>query len=78
MASQAQLAQYAINIAIAMQAQLQNGQAEPASRGNLTALCGAVVALSQAVLNNSGGTIPGSLLTGKYSVAQSPTAPIVT
>jgi hypothetical protein len=78
LATQAQLAQYALNIAVAAQNQFIEGQTEPAAPGNFKVLYAAVILLAQAVLNSGGGTIPASLLTGKWSAQQSTTAPIQT
>ena len=78
MATQAALAQYALNTAIALQGALLNGQAEPATKGDLMAVLGAIAVLAEAVINAGGGTIPNSMLTGKYSAVASTTAPIQT
>ena len=76
------LGQYAVNVALAVQSQITTGQEQPLNKGNINALCGAIVLLGEALvaLNNStaaGGTIPNSLLSGRYSSPYSATAPIV-
>jgi hypothetical protein len=78
MATQAQLAQYAINYAVAKQNAILQASAEHDTKGVIVGLLGMINLLAQAILNNGGGTIPNSLLTGAYSAAQSPTAPIQT
>jgi len=78
----AALGQYALNVAIAIQNQQLNGQAEPATKGDIVAICGALALLAEAILvdNNTGssggGTIPNSLVTGKYSTVYASTTPI--
>jgi hypothetical protein len=78
-----QLAQYALNISVPMQNAYLNGQFEPGTKGDFVTLLGAITLLAEAVIainnsNTGGGTIPGSLLTGKWSAVQSPAAPIQT
>jgi hypothetical protein len=76
-ATQAQLAQYALNVSLALQNEIINGQTEPGTKGGIVALSGAVAMLAEAILNAGGPTtIPGSLTTGKWSYNQSTTAPI--
>jgi hypothetical protein len=77
------LAQYALNIAIPLQQQMLQGAAEPATKGDYIAVLGAIACLAESliIINNAstgGGTIPNSLLTGKYSVTQPSTSAIQT
>ena len=76
-----QLAQYTLNLSVALQNQQIQGQAEPATKGDIVAICGALSMLAEAVLVAegsipNGGTVPNSLLTGKYSAVVSGTTPI--
>jgi hypothetical protein len=77
-----QLAQYALNIAIAEQQQFLLGQVESPSKGGIVTILGILALLAEAIIvdNNTGvtggGTIPNAILTGKYSSTASATAPI--
>jgi hypothetical protein len=77
--TQAQLAQYALNIAVAAQQQLITGQAESPSKAGQILLYSTVILLCEAILNAGGPpSMPASLLTGKYSAAQSANTPVQT
>jgi hypothetical protein len=78
MATQTTLCGYAINTAVAMQNALLAGASEPSTKGDIVLLLGLVNLLAQAILNNGGGTIPASMLTGRFSATQSSTSAIQT
>ena len=69
-----QLAQFALNAAVALQNQIITGQTEVPSKGQVQTVLGICALLAEALLvlnstaNTGGGTIPNTLLTGKYSV----------
>jgi hypothetical protein len=74
LATPAQLAQIALNIAVPLQNNVANGQYEDVYVC-VSDLCAALIALAEAVINSGGGT---QTVGTQYSALQSTTSPIFT